>query len=97
MLKGGIDRSKLYFTTLDDYFLPPTASLVSTVFTDLSTEGRNVSRAIETEPILLLTTQVFDETLKSSRKVAEVSVSDDGGKLKEKRERKVTFKAQKKL
>ena len=32
MLKSNIDRSKLYFTTDDDYFLPPTASIVNTIF-----------------------------------------------------------------
>ena len=85
MLKGKINRSKLYFTTVDDYFLPPTASLISTIFTDVSTEKRDEARPIETEPILLLTTQEFDETTKVTEKTAEVIVRKDIGKLKEKR------------
>ena len=97
MLKGKINRSKMYFTTVDDYFLPPTASLISTIFTDVSTEKRDETRPIETEPILLLTTQVFDETTKVAEKTAEVTVRKDVGKLKEKRQQKVTFKEQKKL
>ena len=97
MLKGKINRSKLYFTTVDDYFLPPTASLVSTIFTDVSTEKRDEARPIQTEPILLLTTQEFDKTTKVAEKTAEVTVSKDISKLKERRQQKVTFKEQKKL
>ena len=92
MLKGKINRSKLYFTTIDDYFLPPTASLVSTIFTDVSIGQRDETRPIETEPILLLTTQVFDESIKVTQETVKVAVNDSVGKLKEKRQQKVTFK-----
>lgn len=61
LLKKDVDRSKLYFTTVDDYFLPPTASLVNTIYTEMSPERRDSTKPISIEPILLLTTQLFDD------------------------------------
>ena len=98
MLKDDIDRSKLYFTTIDDYFLPPTASLVNTIFSDVTGEGRDMTKPIQTDPILLLTTQKFGESKKPVREEEqEVCVFKDESLLKQKREKKVTSKAKEKL
>ena len=82
MLKEDIDRSKLYFTTIDDYFLPPTASLVNTVFSDLTGDDRDMTKPIQTDPILLLTTQEFSEIKQPLRKEEEVCVFKDESLLK---------------
>ena len=55
MLRKDVDRSKLYFTTEDRYFLPPTASLEATIFKEPVDQSKSVNPA--TEPVLLLTTQ----------------------------------------
>ena len=60
MLRKDVDRSKLYFTTEDRYFLPPTASIAATIFKEPFDSSQSSFPA--TEPVLLLTTQEHNES-----------------------------------